>query len=233
MKRSLLLVFLAVVLVGGGGLAWVWLSGGSGEPSTELTTPDIESRSSTTAGPVDEVAFVIDAARSRATFTLDEVLRGTPNTVVGTTSEIAGQFTFDPNDLASSSFSAIIVNARTLTTDSSIRDRVIRGPVILNSASDEFELITFEITSIAGLNGSASVGDEVTFELVGDLSIKGTTNQVMFQVTATYSDPDNITGRASATVLRSDFGIDIPNVASVAGVTDEVTISLDFVATRS
>ncbi|MDH3463010.1 MAG: YceI family protein [Acidimicrobiia bacterium] len=245
LKRSLIVGALVILAVGGSALAWVWFSGGSGEPSTELTTPDIAGDTSTTSVDIGStttgdpgetprgVSFVIDASQSVARFTLDEILRGDPNTVVGTTSEVAGQFVLDLDDLSATVFSPIVINARTLATDSSTRDRVMRGPIILDSANDEFEFITFEVTGVSGLEGPAVVGQELTFDLTGDLTIKGTTNEATFTVTATLTDDDTVTGIAAAQVLRSDFGIDIPNVGSVAGVTDEVTIQLEFTATLS
>ena len=83
---------------------------------------------------VEAVVFVIDPTQSVAAFEIDEVLRGEPTHVVGTTSELAGQLEIDPSDLATARFSQIVINARTFETDSGNRDRAIRGPVILNSA---------------------------------------------------------------------------------------------------
>jgi polyisoprenoid-binding protein YceI len=81
------------------------------------------------------VAFVIDPTRSSAAFEVDEVLRGEPQRVVGTTSEVAGQFEMDPDEMSSVEFSQIVVNARTFDTGSGNRDRALRGPVILASGS--------------------------------------------------------------------------------------------------
>jgi polyisoprenoid-binding protein YceI len=102
--------------------------------------------------------------------------------------------------------------------------------VILNSASDEFEFIVFETTSTDGLEGGLSPGDSLTFTVTGDLTVKGTTNPVTFDVEIVMSDQDTIEGTASALITRSDFDIGIPSVPSVANVGDEVTIRLDFVA---
>jgi polyisoprenoid-binding protein YceI len=229
--------------LGGSAYAWFWFSGGSGEPSTELTTPTIASQTtttgasggetSTTQGESEGIAFVIRSEESEATFTLDEVLRGEPQTVVGATSEVAGQFILDLDDLRQTQFSDIVVNARTFATGSSNRDRAIRGPVILNSASDEFEFITFVVREAVGLDGSAGVGDTLNFTLVGDLTIRDQTNEVEFDVAAALVDETTVEGTATAEVLRSDFGIGIPNVPSVADVTDEVTLQLEFLATSS
>ena len=244
MRRSIGWVIAVLVVLAGSAVAWLWFAGGSGEPSTDLTTPPIaaepstttdddpgDSGSTTTLSGGGETAFVIDHSQSTATYEIDEILRGDPNRVVGVTDQIAGQVMFDPSDLGGVRFSQLVVNARTFQTDSSTRDRQVRGPIILDSASDEFELITFEVTSVDGLPDSISLGDPAAeASVTGDLTVKGITRQVTFDLTVSMVDGSTITGSATAVVLRSDFGIGIPSVPSVAGVGEEVTIRLDFVA---
>lgn len=252
MKRSLFGWIVAFALaLGGSVFAWLWFAGGSGEPSTELTTPTIASEPETTStsDPLTTtseavsttatengsgtVAFVIDPEQSTASFEIDEELRGSPKRVVGTTSEVAGQVLVDTSDLASAQVSEIIINARTFQTDSSQRDRAIRGPVILDSASDEFEFITLSVTSIGGLQGALDVGDTIEFTLRGELTVKGTTNGETFEVSATLVDETTIQGTGTATVSRETYGIGIPSVPGVANVGDEVEVRLDFVMTAS
>jgi polyisoprenoid-binding protein YceI len=214
-----------VVVLAVAAVAYLYFAGGTGEPSTELTTPTLAATEN------GMVAFVIDPTRSSAAFEIDEVLRGEPQRVVGTTSELAGQFEMDPDELSSVEFSQIVVNARTFDTGSGNRDRAIRGPVILDSASDEFEFITFDATSVDGLQGALIEGEMLEFTVEGDLVIRDTVNTVTFDVTATPIDENTIDGSAEATVLRSDYGIGIPNAPGVADVSDEVLIRLEFVAT--
>lgn len=254
MSRSVFGWIAAVVIaIGGGAFAWLWFAGGSGEPSTELTTPNISGSDTTAAGSDPTVAdtrpdttgdgegvatteaggataFVIDSGQSTASFEIDEELRGSPQVVVGTTNQVAGQVAVDPTDLSTAQFSQIVINARTFETDSSQRDRAIRGPVILNSASDEFELITFDVSSVEGLDGDSQPGDSLEFSVTGDLTVKETTNEVTFDVTATFVDGMTIAGLASTTILRSNFDIGIPSVPGVANVSDDVVLNLDFVA---
>lgn len=241
MNRSLFRwIALAAVVVAGAGLAYVFLAGGSGEPSTDLTTPTIASEttlgseddpaSTAGSGSVGAVVFVIDASQSEASFQIDEVLRGSPNTVVGTTSEVAGQIRFDPADLSTLEFSQVVINARTFDTGSRLRDRAIRGPIILNSAQDEFELIILTSASANGLDGQANPGDALSFTVTGDLTIQSTTKSVTFDVVAELVDTQTIRGTAEAIVSRAEFGIGIPNVPIVADVGDDVLIRLDFVA---
>jgi len=247
MKRSLVGWIAAIVLaIGGAAFAYVfWFAGGSGEPTTELTTPQLAATtqptdslgSSSTTSPIDAttggttaVAFVIDQTLSSARFEIDEVLNGSPKHVVGTTDQVAGQVLVDPGDLAGIEISDIVVNARTLTTDSERRDRAMRGPIVLDSGSDEHELITLMVTSVDGLAGEADDGSTYEFTITGDLTIKGITKPVTFDVSATVVDESTIEGLAIAEVTRDMFEIGIPSVPNVADVTNEVVIALEFVA---
>jgi len=249
MKRWIgwLLAFLLAVL--GSAAAWVFFAGGSGDPSTDLTTPPIADSTSTTESRDGEstpsvpgettttglegegTVYVIDATRTTATYEIDEILNGRDNRVVGQTQQVAGQFVVDPSGAVR--FSPILINARTFVTDSSNRDRLVRGPVILNSAEDEFEFITFEVVSLPGLQNEVEVGETVVLTAIGDLTIKGVTRRTTFDLSVTLVDEDTISGEAVAMVSRSDFGIGIPSVPSVAGVDDAVTIRLEFVAVAS
>lgn len=247
MNRSIVgWVVAAVLAIAGAAFAYVfYFAGGSGEPSTELTTPDLASATTTstisngttsttepaeTAGPSRAVTFVIDQGQSEARFELDEVLRGSPTHVTGTTDQVAGQFRVELDSPSDAEFSDIVINARTLSTGSGQRDRAIRGPVILDSASDEHELITFQVNEVEGLDEPVAVGETITFRLIGDLTVRGVTNQESFDVEVTVVDESTISGTATTTVLRSNYGIGIPNVPSVADVTDEVLLTLEFTA---
>ena len=248
MKWSIVGWMAAVIFVlGGGAYAWLWFAGGSGEPSTDLTTPTIAGSDTTTPAPdttnaptatitpgtteepAGPASFVLDSTRSVARFELDEELRGSPQHVVGVTDQVAGQVLLDPENLTTVEFSEIVVNARTFDTGSAQRDRAIRGPVILNSASDEFEFITFLVTSAEGLPSEVSVGETIELSVTGDLTIRGVTNEETFQVVATLADAATIEGTADTTISRDAYGIGIPNVPSVANVSDEVVLALDFV----
>ncbi|HEU4894289.1 MAG TPA: YceI family protein [Acidimicrobiia bacterium] len=248
-KRSVVAwVAAAVLAIAGASFAYLfWFAGGSGEPSTELTTPELaattstslptettdEASPSTTGDTVvgsGSLTFVIDPSQSTARFELDEVLNGSPKHVIGTTDQVAGQVRVDTANLSSAEFSDIVVNARTLTTDSERRDRAIRGPIVLDSASDANELITFTVTAVDGLEGAAQIGDTIGFSITGDLTVKGVTQEVTFDATVTFVDPGTIQGSATAEIAREAFGIGIPSVPSVADVTDEVLIGIEFVA---
>ena len=181
---------------------------------------------STGASPALAV-YQIVPDQSQVSFTITEELSGQPNTVVGTTNLVAGQLAFNPNDLSQTQVGVIQIDARGLSTDSDRRNGAIRN-FILNT--NQYEYITFTPRSVSGLTGLAQVGQPLTFQITGDLTIRDVTRSVSFDVTAQGAAQGQITGTAKATVNRSDFSLTIPSVPNVANVGEQVTLQINFVA---
>ena len=156
-------------------------------------------------------------------------MNGTPRTVVGTTSQVAGDILVNLTQPSVSQIGDISINARTFATDDDRRDNSV-ARFILQSESDSTEFITFRPISVSGLPSQVKVGDSLEFQVTGDLTIAGTTQQVSFDVTATLQSDTKLVGHAETTVQRSAFNLTIPNVPFVANVGDTVTLKLDFVA---
>ena len=251
MAKKIAIIVAAGLLVLLAGGAFIWLSGGSGEPSAEVTAPTIATTTAATAADTSEattaavagqteatvaetasVTYDIDKTQSTVQFELDEVLRNEPTHVVGTTSEVAGQILIDFDDPAQSQLGTIVINVRTLSTNSSFRDRAIRGQ-ILDSSSDENEFAEFTPTDIQGLPGSVGVGDTVPLTVTGDFLLSGVTQPVTFAVSVLVVAEDRLEISGSAEVLRSEFGLSIPSVAQVADVSDAVQLVIDLVAVAS
>jgi len=278
----LVLILLLIALAGGaaaGILGYIWITGGSGEPS--LTVEDAlatleasedgmaeavgtamvdvantviaeavalavaEAVDVSVSAAVDSsvaaamealapasepVEFKIIAAESRASFMLEEDLRGVRTTVIGSTSEVGGSIMVDLANPGASSIGAIVINARTLETDNSFRNRALRSQ-ILKSAQDEFEFIIFEPRELRNWSAeTVAVGETINFDVAGDLTVAGVTQPVSFAVTVALDSETQISGGATVNLLHGDFGLVIPDVRSVANVTDDVTLSLEFVA---
>lgn len=174
--------------------------------------------------------FTIDQAGSEARFQLDEDLRGSRNTVVGVTNQVAGQLPIDLADLSGAQVGVIQINARTLKTDSDMRNRTMQNQIL---DAGTYEFITFTPTDIQGLPASAAVGEAISFTITGDLTIRNISQPVTFNVEATAVSDTQITGTASAVVNRTDFDLRIPSVPSVANVDEEVQLSFTFTANAS
>jgi polyisoprenoid-binding protein YceI len=174
--------------------------------------------------------YQIDPAASQVRFELDEVLRGEPITVVGTTDQVAGQIAADLGDLSSTQVGEVRINARTLVTDNNFRNRALNNEIL---DTEEYEFITFVPTAVKGLPDSAAVGEMVEFTIDGDLTIRDVTLPVTFSVTATPVSETQLSGSAATVISRGDFNLTIPSVPSVADVEEEVELYLDFVANAS
>lgn len=197
--------------------------------STEAATTEIAvAESADTTNQASTLSlFTIVSAESEARFIIDEVLNGSPFTVVGTTDQVAGQLAVDVDNVEQTQIGIIQINARTLATDSDMRDRAISNRILY---TNDYEYITFTPTEIIGLPESVSVGEQLSFQVVGDLTIRDVTQSVTFTMEVTAISQDRVEGTATTTVNYADFGLSIPNVPSVTGVADTVTLELDFAA---
>lgn len=197
-------------------------------PAEATTAPEPTAEAAAPTGTA--LVFTIDQGASQVRFQLDEELRGQPTTVVGTTDQVAGQLSVNLADLSQTQVGIIQINARTLATDNNFRNRAIQNE-ILNTGNYEF--ITFTPTGIEGLPASATVGETISFSLVGDLTIRDITVPATFAVEATAVSETQIAGTATAVVNRADFGLQIPSVPSVANVEEQVELYIDFTANAS
>ena len=171
--------------------------------------------------------FEIVPAESEARFLIDEVLRGAPVTVAGTTDQVAGQIAVDPSNPASTRLGVIQINARTLATDNEFRNRAIKNVIL---RTNEFEFVTFTPTAITGMPENVSVGQPITFQITGELTVTDVTRPVTFDVTVTPVSESELEGLASTTILYRDFGLTIPDSPAVDTVADQVRLELAFVA---
>ena len=92
-------------------------------------------------------------------------------------------------------------------------------------SADEFPTATFTLTQPIELGAVPADGDEITASATGDLTLRGVTNSVTFDVTA-QADGQLIGVLGSIPVLFSDYGIDNP---SFGGVTTEDNGLVEFV----
>jgi polyisoprenoid-binding protein YceI len=181
--------------------------------------------------------FAIVPAESKASYIVDEeffadarekynIEAGQVQTI-GSTQEVAGQLQLNLDDLSSPlGDNRFTVQINTLESDQALRDGWIRrnGPRL-----NDYPTAEFVATGIQGAPASYSEGEEVQFQLVGNLTMRDITQPATFDVTATLQG-DTITGKATTRALLSAFGIDPPNFANTLVVGDEFTIEVDLTA---
>jgi polyisoprenoid-binding protein YceI len=205
-------------------IAAIYVFGGSGgSAGGHLTTPTL------TTNNKDATVFTIDQSSSTASFTINEVLFGNPNTVVGKTNQVAGQISVDTKDPSQSQLGTIKVDLSALATDNDLRNHTLQGR-ILETGDPSNQFATFVATAISGLPETITAGQPVSFTIAGNLTIHGVTKPATFQAQLTLDSAAALHGTAQTTVKYKDFNIAIPDVPSVSGVSDTVQLALDFTA---
>lgn len=173
------------------------------------------------------IIFEIVPTESAARFTINEILGGQPNTVVGSTDQVAGQIIINLGNPSASQVGTILVNARTLLTGKGNRDKAIKNQILLTNT---YELITFTPTAVSGWPEQALVGETINLVIVGNLTLLDVTREVVFTMTVVAVSETRLEGIGSTTILYAEYGITIPEVPSVTSVEDEVLLEIEFVA---
>ena len=225
MKDKTLVGGIVVMVVGAVLIGVVWLL--FLQPARTPTTPIAAVPVEITANGDNFTVFELVPGESEVTFTLDETLRGLPTTVVGLSREVAGQIAVNFDQPAASQIGPLLINARTLQTDNSFRNNAIHS-VILDSQRHEF--ITFTPGQITGLPEAFVPDEAVTLQIAGELTIRETTLPVTFLATVVANGRSQLTGSATAQITRSAFNLQVPNAPGVANVSDEVQLTIEFVA---
>ena len=146
---------------------------------------------------------------------------------VGVTQAIEGQLTLNFDDLADAlGENSFTVQMNTLVTGRDSRDNWIRenGPRF-----NDYPVAGFTATAIEGAPAAYTEGEEVSFKLVGDLTVREVTRPTTFDVTARL-EGDTLTGTATTRASLTDFEIEPPSFANTLTVDDEFGIEVQFTA---
>jgi len=165
---------------------------------------------------------------SRAQYRVREQLAGInfPNDVVGITNDVTGLIVIKADGTIDSAQSKIVVDLRTLKTDQDQRDRFIQGERGLKTT--QFPTAEFVPKRAVGLPWPfpATPPAQAGFQLVGDLTLYGTTKEVTWNVVTTFN-PDAVSGRAVTEFPFTTFGIPKPQLARLMSVDDTIHLELD------
>ena len=189
---------------GAAGLAGVW---------TVVTSEGAD-------GPTDE------APVSFAGYRVVEVLAGgvDESTVVGRTAEVVGAIELSGGALVAAT---VEVEMATLRTDDSHRDSHARKAL----DTEGFPLATFKLAEPVELPAGVSEGESFSGSVLGDLTIKGVTNRVVFDLEAQLAG-DGIVVVGSAPVTFSDYGVTAPTSIAVISVEDHGIMEFQLFFTR-
>ncbi|HLV90070.1 MAG: YceI family protein [Acidimicrobiales bacterium] len=169
--------------------------------------------------------YVIDAGHSRVGFVARHAM---VTKVRGQFTEFEGKLVIDGDNPANSS-GEIVIQAKSIDTRNADRDNHIRSNDFL--AMDEFPTISFKTTKIEG-------GPE-EWKVTGDLTVRGVTKPVTFDVTYLGAGQDpwgntRVGFEGSTVINRKDWGVSW-NLAIEAGgvlVSEKVTLEFEFAAVK-
>lgn len=222
---------------------YVYITGGSGEATREVQARRVQPQAAESAESAESAGdegspavapptvYAAVPGMSEARFLIDEILRGSPNTVVGRTDQVDGSIALrrDPAFVEIGEFE---INLRTIATDDEMRDRTIRS-MILETNRDEYEFSSFVPARVEGVPATISSGDTVDLQVTGDLTVRDVTRSVTFAMEITLVSEEEIHGSARTSFTWDEFEISIPYVGGnsiVSAVDDTVIIEFDFVA---
>lgn len=176
--------------------------------SPAATTPAI---AATTAAPAPAAGgtWTIDPATSAVGYRVVEVLFGQDTEGVGRTSAITGGLTLDGARVTAANFE---VDMTTVTSDEDRRDNQFRGRIM---DTENFPTATFVLTAPIELGSVPADGVPITTSATGDLTLKGTTNSVTFDVQA-QQDGDVIQVVGSTDIVFADYGIEDPSTSGIS-----------------
>lgn len=148
------------------------------------------------------------------------------NLAVGVTTQITGSIQVDAAAPQNSIIGRIGVNISQFKSDSARRDGVIRDRFL---ESGKFPLAIFMPTRIENLPTHYGAGEEITFRVTGDLTVRQVTRPATFDVRAKLAN-ESLTGSATTTILMSDYGVGPIQLAGILGTEDQVKLIFTFVA---
>jgi polyisoprenoid-binding protein YceI len=160
-----------------------------------------------------------------AGYRVDEVLNGQNVTVTGRTEQVGGDLTVADGELTGGTVS---VDLASVATDSGQRDNQFRGQVM---DVEQYPSADFAITQPVPLGG-LEVGSTISVDLVGTMTLKGTTQEVTIPATVERSAEDTVTVTGSLPLTWSDYGVQAPNLGFVS-VEDAGTIEFSVTANPS
>lgn len=171
--------------------------------------------------------FVIVPDKTTAQYSIDEIFfneNNRLNTAVGKTNQVQGSLILNFTNPAASQLGTFTVDISTLRSDSSRRDRAIRERWL---ESARYPLATFVAREIRNFPPDPKEGEPISFQIVGDLTLKQTTREQVWDVTATLNG-DILTGTATTFLLLADYNIPVPELLGILRVTDGLKATLEF-----
>jgi len=185
-----------------------------------------------TAAPLAAATTRLDITDgSTVSYRVQEQLAGVnfPTDAVGTTSSITGTLVIMPDGSINSGQSKLAIDLRNLKSDQDMRDGYVQKRTL---ETEKFPLAEFVPKKVQGLPSPLPTMGQSGFQIVGDMTIHGTTSEVTWTGVATFIK-DQVAGRATTNFTFATFGLTKPTLARLLSVDDKIQLELIFKFKRS
>lgn len=226
-RKILLAVGALVVVALGVGALWLFVL--RDDAPDALGSDDLDEALATTTAPAANTAATARSTATPATtgapagptasdasgtwsaspdsvlgYRVQEVLGGIDVEAAGRTTAVTGSLTIDGTQATAAEFT---VDMASITSDSDRRDNQFRGRIM---SVDQFPTATFVLTAPIEFGAVPAEGQPLTATATGDLTLRGTTRSVTFDVEAKL-EGGRIGVLGSIPVAFSDYGIPDPS----------------------
>jgi polyisoprenoid-binding protein YceI len=215
-------------IVAAGGLLSV-LAGCS--PSDEAQSATVDTTTSMSTGELAPLAaagtrYVVAPSGNEVRYRVREQLVGfdLPNDAVGKSTAVSGAIAIDDAGEVIRDASRFVIDAATFASDRDRRDNYVKGRLL---DATQYPSVVFVPTDARGITLPPSGSGSSTFDLQGDLTVRGVTRPTTWRVTATMAN-GQVSGSASTKFAFADFQMPKPQVRSVLSVADTIALEYDF-----
>lgn len=179
--------------------------------------------------PADTVIAFLATDKSQARYRLREQLAGVnfPSDAIGTTKSLTGTV-YGKMDGTIFPESKFRVDLRTLQSDDDRRDNFVRQSV-LNTRN--FPFAEFVPKQVKGLAVPLPTSGDVKFQLIGDLTIRGVTKSVTWEVEGKVNGGEG-TGIAKTNFNFAYFNLTQPRVPLVLSIQDDIKLEVEGIIRR-
>ncbi len=209
----------------------VMLACSSGEAKTAYAASAsarkvIEGEASLAPQPGEALRFVLSPAGSAARYRVRERLVGKdlPNDAVGETKGLTGAISIDSSGKVIRQASKFVVDAETFVSDQRRRDGYVRGRLLESDTYPEVVLIP---TAVSGIALPLPTSGSRSFEMSGDLTVRGVTRPMVWKGTAQFQD-GRVTGSAATSFTFDDIQMEQPRLPVLLSVADTIRLEIDF-----
>lgn len=220
-------------------------------PAVQLSTPSAQSAQTSTSAPVstpvpsntratgstpssvtgDSIRVVVVPEKSQVGYRVREQLANLqfPSDAVGTTNAITGTLVGKADGTLVPEQSLFVVNLSTLRSDQGQRDDFIKRGVL---QTNQYPNATFIPKEAPGIPTTVPPSGESTFKLIGDLTVRNVTKPVTWDATCKGNGNEG-TCTAKTSFQFGYFNLQIPQVARVLSIVDNITLELNIYLTRA